>query len=114
MYLGTFDSFKFQADAEMSVDTIVKAGEFYGVTKANIVAGEEGLAFMGVPAVVFSLPIETLAEAKEVGTAVYITSAGTLTFDTNDGESTPSDYDRFGTLWKYAAVGATEIQVALK
>ena len=114
MYLGTFDSFRFTPAADASVDTIVKAGEFYGVTKANVAAGEQGLAFMGVPAVVFSLPIETLAADKDVGTAVYITADGTLTFDADDGESTPTAYDRFGTLWESAAAGADEIKVALR
>ena len=43
MYLGTFDSFRFTAAAATPCDSIVNAGEFYGVTKANVEAGEEGL-----------------------------------------------------------------------
>ena len=107
MYCGTFDSFRFTAEADTSYDTIVKAGELYGVTKANVAAGDQGLAFVGIPAVVFSLPVETLAAAQTQGTAVYITSGGALSF-------TSTDNTKFGVLWEDAASGATEIKVALR
>lgn len=106
MYIGTFDSFRFTPEADAPFDTIVNAGELYGVTKANVVAGETGLAFLGVPAVVFALPVEALAAAQTQGTAVYITSGGALSF-------TSTDNTKFGVLWQDAASGATEIQVAL-
>lgn len=107
MYIGTFDSFRFAAEADTPVDTIVNAGEFYGVTKHNVQAGEVGMAYIGIPAVVFALPIEALAAAQTQGTAVYITSGGALSF-------TSTDNTKFGVLWEDAASGATEIKVALR
>lgn len=107
MYIGTFDSFRFTPQADTACDSIVNAGELYGVTKDNVAAGEVGLAFIGVPAVVFALPIEALAAAKTAGTAVYITSGGALSF-------TSTDNTKFGVLWQDAASGATEVQVALR
>lgn len=107
MYLGTFDSFRFTAAAATPCDSIVNAGEFYGVTKANVEAGEEGLAFIGVPAVVFELPVTALAAAKTMGSAVYVDSNGALTF-------TSSGNTKFGVLWADAASGATAIKVALR
>lgn len=115
MYIGTFDSFRFTPQADTACDSIVNAGELYGVTKDNVAAGEVGLAFIGVPAVVFALPIDALAAAKTVGTAVYIDGDGELTFSANDGAAqNPTAYAKFGVLWQDAASGATEVQVALR
>ena len=114
MYIGTFDSFRFTPQADTACDSIVNAGELYGVTKDNVAAGEVGLAFIGVPAVVFALPIDALAENKTVGTAVYIDGDGDLTFAANNGSSPAVAYDKFGVLWEAAASGATEIKVALR
>ena len=114
MYLGTFDSFRFTAAADTPVNTIVKTGEFYGVTKANVANGEVGLAFLGVPAVVFSFTVDALGANKTMGTAVYIDGDGDLTFDSNDGSSPATAYDKFGILWEAASSGATEIKVALR
>lgn len=115
MYIGTFDSFRFTAEAATPYDSIVNAGELYGVTKDNVAAGEVGLAFIGIPAVVFALPVEALAAAKTAGTAVYIDGDGDLTFSANDGAAqNPTAYAKFGVLWEDAASGATEIKVALR
>lgn len=114
MYIGTFDSFRFTAGSAAPVDSIITAGELIGVTKANVAAGEVGLAFMGIPAVVFELPIDALGANKSVGTAVYIDADGDLTFDSNDGSSPATAYNKFGILWKAAASGDTAIQVALR
>lgn len=108
MYLGNFDSFRFTAASDISCNTIIKAGELVGVTKANTLSGETGLAFLGVPVSVYSFTVSALAAAKDQGAAVYLTSDGAIAFATAEGSV------QIGALWEAASSGATEIKVALR
>lgn len=114
MYLGNFDSFRFVAESAIDANTIITAGGMMGVTRANVPAGEIGMAFMAQSASVYTFTVDALSEAKTVGTAIYLDGDGAITFDANDGEQTPTAYVQLGFLWKPADAGATEIAVALK
>lgn len=114
MYLGNFDSFRFTAAADTACDAIVKTGELVGVTKANVANGEVGLAFLGVPVSVYSFTVTALGANKTMGTAVYLDADGAVTFDADDGETTPTANTKIGCLWEAASSGATEIKVALR
>lgn len=113
MYLGNFDSFRFTAASDVACNSIIKAGELVGVTKANTLSGEVGLAFMGVPVSVYSFTVTALGADKTMGTAIYLDADGALTFDADDGEATPTANTKIGALWEAASSGATEIKVAL-
>ena len=104
MYIGNFDSFRFTAEADAVVNTIVQAGELVGVTRANVEAGEAGLAFMAAPASVYSFEVEALTAAQTMGTPVYVA----------DGVPAFTGDTQIGVLWEDAAAGDTEIKVALK
>lgn len=114
MYLGTFDSFRFTAVADMPINSIVTAGGYKGVTRDNVAAGAVGLAFLGTPVSVYTFTVTALAENKNLGTAVYIDGDGDITFSANDGASPATAYTQIGTLWKAGTAGDTEITVAFK
>ena len=115
MYIGNFDSFRFTSESAVDANAVVTSGGFFGITRANVPAGEVGLAFLGTPVSVYTFDITALAENKDLGTAVYIDGDGAITFDANDGAAqNPTAYTQIGMLWKAAAAGATEIFVALK
>ncbi|MBQ3349742.1 MAG: DUF2190 family protein [Thermoguttaceae bacterium] len=114
MYLGNFESFRFTATADTAFNSIVKAGELIGVTKANTLNGEIGMAFLGVPVSVYSFTVTALDANKTQGTAVYIDGDGAITFSASDGASPATAYDKIGVLWEAANSGATEIKVALR
>lgn len=114
MYLGNFDSFRFTAEADTECDSIITAGELIGVTRENVANGDVGMAFLGVPASVYSFTITAPGENKTQGTAVYVDGSGNVTFSANDGASPATAYTKLGVLWEAAASTATEIKVALR
>ncbi len=114
MYIGNFDSFRFTPESTTNVNAVVTAGGFFGVTRANVPAGEVGLAFMAQPKNVYSFAVTALDENKDMGTAIYVDGDGDVTFSANDGASPATAYMQIGNLWTTATAGDTEIYVALK
>ncbi len=113
MYLGVFDSYRFTPETAVDANSIVTGGPMVGVTRANVPAGEVGLAFIATPVSVYSFPVDALGANKSAGTAVYIDGSGDITFDANDGASPATAYTQLGIVWKAATAGDTEIVVAL-
>lgn len=113
MYLGVFDSYRFTPETAMDSNSIVTSGPMVGVTRANVPAGEVGLAFIANPVSVYSFAVDALEADKSVGAAVYIDGSGDITFAANDGASPATAYTQLGVIWKAATAGDTEIIVAL-
>ena len=108
MYLGTYNAFEFTASADTAIDSLISNGAIVGITKSFTANGESGLAYIGSPAVVFELPIDTPGTAKTVGTTAYLNTDNEVVW------ASGTNITEIGKVWKAITTTDTVAQIALK
>lgn len=107
MYIGQFNAFEFTAASDTAVNAVIKNGTIIGITRQPVASGLVGAAYTSRGLEVYSLPLaSSAASAITAGTKVYFDSS-------NDITTTSTSNTYAGFLWKAAASGDTDVQVAL-
>ena len=99
-----------------TVDTVTYKASPLGASLAQPAGATVQVCSMGRVVVNFTLSANSEANAKAAtladGTAIYVTPAGVLTTDADDGESSPTAYTLVGKVIKGIAAGADGVSGA--
>lgn len=107
-YLGRFHNISGTAAADMPTNSVVSYGPFIAVTHEPWKNGETYTAYMPEAVSVYGFELYATAESTaDIGTTMYVTSAGKVT-------TTATDNTRIGVLWKSIAVGDTLAAIAVQ
>ena len=107
VFRKTGDTLDFTPGADVAEGKIIVERGFVCLAQRAIPAGVSGALKILQRGEVVEIATDEAIGATEAGTAIYVTPAGLVTKDADDGEDTPTAYTLLG--WTAKAVGAADL-----